>query len=85
MVLHSKTTTGHACHTPKDPYGVGHAALQPPAGPSLPHLTAPLENEGDMDPHGSPSQEIQSCTEGRLSWPPWVHKLPQDTCGDIQA
>lgn len=39
-VLHSKTIIRSCISHPKDPYGVGHAALQPPVRPPLPHLTA---------------------------------------------
>lgn len=76
-MLYPKTPISSRILHPKDPYGVGHAALQPPAAPP----TSPDRlNEGVMDPIWGPPHGTQSLTGAwLLSWPPWV------ICGDIQA
>lgn len=54
-MLHPKTTISLWISHPKNPYGVGHAALQPPAAPLLPHLTASVGGGGHGPLLGSPS------------------------------
>lgn len=71
-VLHSKTNIRSCMPHPKDPYGVGHAALQPPAAPPFtPPESLPCTMGVPWIPIGDPPEGTQSLTGAwLLSWPP---------------